>query len=164
MGLRELDLALYAASALAELAGVLITIMDLTSASSRLQKFLTDEPPFIVTATAKSRSSVSATASGGSVPAPERRLAALEAWKASELPKELDQLDEELRRLISSITQNTYDTFMGRWRHLKKYLRFGHQRWYRRYLGPIVVGAGIAVGFVANAVNIYGLSASSPHP
>lgn len=160
MGLRELDLALYAASALAELAGVLITVVDLSSASRRLQKFLTDEPPFIVTASGPSRNAVSVTATSGSAPAPEMRLEALEAWKNDVLPKELDQLDADLRRLISTITQNTYDTFMGRWRHLKTYLRLGHQHWFRRYLGPIIVALGIALGLVANAVNIYGLSST----
>ncbi len=163
MGLRELDMALYAASALAELVGVAITVIDLSSASRRLQKFLTDEPPFIVTASGKSRTAVSATAVGVSAPAPEKRLDALETWKANELPKELDQLDADLRRLISSITQNTYDTFMGRWRHLKTYLRLGHQHWLRRYLGPIIVALGIALGLVANAVNIYGLSSTGQH-
>lgn len=163
MGLRELDLALYAASALAEMAGVGITVVDLSSASRRLQKFLTDEPPFIVTASAPGRTSASSTASAGLPSTPEKRLDALEAWRDTDLPKELDQLDAGLRRLISTITQNSYDTFMGRWRHLKTFLRLGHQHWFRRYLGPIIVALGIVLGLIANAVNIYGLSSTGQH-
>jgi hypothetical protein len=133
--------------------GVGITIFDLTSASRHLQKFLKDEPPV------KSRSSASATGSGGTPPTVDQRVDALEDWKRSELPGELDRLYMEIHSLITTVANNTYGTFMDRWRHIKDYLRGGHQGLFRRYLGPIVVGVGILLGLAGNALNIYALSA-----
>ena len=143
VGFRELDLGLYGASALAEMVGVGITIFDLTSASRRMQRFLKDEPPVRLAASSKSRSSASATGSGGTPLTLEQRVEALEDWKRNELPGELDRLYIEIHSLITTVANNTYGTFMDRWRHIKDYLRGGHQGLFRRYLGPIVVGVGI---------------------
>lgn len=139
--------------------GVGITVFDLTSASRRLQKFLKDEPPVRLAASSKSRSSVSAVGSGGTPPTVGQRVDALEDWKRNELPAELDRLYAEIHDLITTVANNTYGTFMDRWRHIKDYLRGGNQGWFRRYLGPIVVGVGILLGLAGNALNIYGLSA-----
>jgi hypothetical protein len=158
LGLREIDLALYAASAIAEMVGVVVTIIDLSSASKRLLDFLRTEPPFIVTASPSGRQQSNETATAVP-PTIAQRVNALETWKAKELPTELDQLDRDIRRTIAIVTQNSYDTFMGRWRQLKGYVRSGHQHWLRRYLGPVLIGLGIALGFVGNLVNIYALSA-----
>jgi hypothetical protein len=86
---------------------------------------------------------VSADGGGASPPTVGQRVDALEDWKRNELPAELDRLYAEIHDLITTVANNTYGTFMDRWRHIKDDLRGGHQGWFRRYLGPIVVGVGI---------------------
>ena len=159
MDARSLDALVYVGSGVLEVTGLLLTVIDITTASRSLRKFLDKQPPVIVTAIGPPNRVAGATQSSGGVrPSPEQRLDSLETWR-SEMPSALDKREDDLlehiRRNYGLVIDNTYKTFMGQWREVRRYLAGQNRRFFRLYLGPGLVFAGIVLGLLGNLLNIY---------
>jgi len=156
---RSLDALVYVGSGVLEVIGLVLTVVDITMASRSLRKFLDKQPPVIVTAIGPPNRVAGATQSSGGVrPSPEQRLDSLETWRSdmpSALDKREDDLLEHIRNNYGLVIDNTYKTFMGQWREVRRYLAGQNRRSLRLYLGPGLVFAGIVLALLGNLLNIY---------
>ncbi|MFP3991007.1 hypothetical protein U9R90_26775 [Streptomyces sp. E11-3] len=147
---------LYGVSGLLETVGLVLTLLDISSARKRLAGYL------------KRPRNVYATDAGTIVEAfdtnvvtseqktIEQRVADLEKWKQVDLPQELGRRNEELmvrleRRFqgdLEAARKNVEDQYTG----LREYVEGSRQNWWESYRGPVLLVVGLLVGTAANFV------------
>ncbi len=162
MDLRDLDVLVYALSAVLEIGGLVLTIFDITGGQRRLREFLSNQPGIIATVVAPPSHGASVpTQAGGSSPSFDERVDALEAWRRdlpSHLDKREDDLFEHVQKNYGRVFENTYKTLMAQWREVRRYFAGENRSFWRLYLGPALVFIGIVTGFAGNWLNLFAVS------
>lgn len=147
---------LYGVSGLLETVGLVVTILDISSARRRLTGYLTRPRNVFATDAGVFAEAFDARVVTNEEKTIEQRMADVEKWKQVDLPQELDRRNKELMvRLegrfqsdLEAARKNVEDQYTG----LLAYIKGSEQKWWESYRGPILLVAGVLVGTAANFV------------
>ncbi|MFE6092719.1 hypothetical protein ACFQ7M_12110 [Streptomyces massasporeus] len=138
-----------------EIVGLVVTIVDITRARTRLAGYLTRPRNVYASDSGAVGEAFDATVVTSEAKTLEQRVEDLENWKRS-LPGALDEREEQIRvRLESRFQQdletarkNVEDQYTG----LREYIEGSQQKWWESYRGPLLLIVGVLVGTIANFV------------
>ncbi|MEU4351775.1 hypothetical protein [Streptomyces sp. NPDC023838] len=147
---------LYGVSGLLETVGLVVTVVDITSARKRLAAYLTRPRNVYATDAGAVVEAFNASAVTNREKTIEQRMADVEKWKQIDLPQELGRRNKELMVRLESRFQsdleaarkNVEDQCAG----LREYVEGSKQKWWESYRGPMLLVVGVLVGTAANFV------------
>ncbi|MFM9626235.1 MULTISPECIES: hypothetical protein [Streptomyces] len=143
-------------AAVLEVGGIAWTVLDIRAARRNIALYLT-LPRTVYGSAQATLGHVRMTAEGTvGTPTLEQRIGSLEAWRR-EIRVDLDQRDDKMTERLTKEFQNALkaseQTADDQFKKLRTYIEGSEQSVWGSYRGPIVLGAGVVVGLVANVLS-----------
>ncbi|MEU9998093.1 hypothetical protein [Streptomyces sp. NPDC050848] len=147
------EFTLYVVAFVLELVGLFWTVSDILGARRRLLAYFRRPAYAYARDVAAAVEAYNITARTDPPPTVNDRIQALEEWRAG-LPAELDRRDREVASHLETRLQGdldaTHQSIETQLRQVNEYLEGGLQEAHVSLVGPVVLLAGVIVGFLGN--------------